>query len=247
MPGRHHTSWVLEADGRLYFFDAGENCPYNAYLNGLDILSMRAVFISHRHIDHLSGLPLLMWLPRKLMNVNKIADFPGKEIGLYFPQKGLYDAALAFLHAMEHDITKTLPYKDYIIHEGCFYDDGTISVEALHTKHLPPSEDGSWNSFGFLVKCEGKRIVFSGDARDVSELFPLLKPEPCDLFLMETGHHHPWEVARKLRDANCNIRQLAFVHHGRDFLLRLEESTRLTREAYQAPFIVAADNQVIVP
>lgn len=247
MPGRHQTSVTLEAGGHVYFFDAGENCHFNAYLNGVDLLSMKAIFISHYHSDHLAGLPLLMWLPRKLMAVNKIADFPGKEIGLYFPSKGLYEAMMCFLNAMEPGVTNRLPYKNYIINEGCFYDDGTISVEAIHNRHLPPNADGSWTSFSFLIRCEGKRIVYSGDIADLSELDCFLKTEPCDLFLMETGHHHPWEVARRLREGNYDIKQLAFMHHGRDFLLRLEESKRLTQEAYQAPFIVTSDNQVITP
>ena len=67
MPGRHHTAWMLEAGGRLYQFDAGECCAWTAHLMKLDILALRALFISHPHSDHNGGLPMLLW------NRNKIA------------------------------------------------------------------------------------------------------------------------------------------------------------------------------
>lgn len=51
MPDRNHASWVLEVDDKLYFFDAGECCSRSAHLSGLDVLTMKAVFVSHPHID----------------------------------------------------------------------------------------------------------------------------------------------------------------------------------------------------
>ena len=47
MPGRHHQSFVIEAGGIYYWFDAGENCAHRAYTSGIDVTRVRAVFISH--------------------------------------------------------------------------------------------------------------------------------------------------------------------------------------------------------
>ena len=65
-PGRHHSSFVIEYDQRLYWFDAGEGCGHTAHVMGLNTLSTEAMFISHPHIDHTGGLPHLVWMLKKL-------------------------------------------------------------------------------------------------------------------------------------------------------------------------------------
>ena len=65
MLNRHHTALTLEYNGRLYQFDAGEGCAYTAYLGGVDLVNLRALFISHPHIDHNAGLPHLLMVRRK--------------------------------------------------------------------------------------------------------------------------------------------------------------------------------------
>ena len=65
-PGRNHTALALEKDGSLHWFDAGENCAYTAHLAGYDLSQLRAIFISHPHQDHVSGLPHLVMVRNKL-------------------------------------------------------------------------------------------------------------------------------------------------------------------------------------
>ena len=79
IPNRHHTSITLEHAGKLYWFEAGENCSYSAHLLGIDLATTEAIFISHTHMDHLGGLPNLLWTMRKLslrseQSLNKLKD-----------------------------------------------------------------------------------------------------------------------------------------------------------------------------
>ena len=50
MPDRKHTSFAIEYNGKVYWFDAGAGCSYTAHLLGIDLLSVRAIFISHTHM-----------------------------------------------------------------------------------------------------------------------------------------------------------------------------------------------------
>jgi len=54
--GMHHTSFIIEENGRIYWFDVGENSSRTAFLKGKDMLAVNSVFISHPHIDHIGGI-----------------------------------------------------------------------------------------------------------------------------------------------------------------------------------------------
>ena len=84
MPNMHHCSFVVTIDGVNYWFDAGENCSHAAYTSGIDVTRVRAVFVSHMHIDHIGGLPNLIF------TINKVVRVTGAE----FINDGKYDIFL---------------------------------------------------------------------------------------------------------------------------------------------------------
>jgi len=68
----------------------------------------------------------------------------------------------------------------------------------------------------------------------------------CDLLMMETGHHHPAEVAAELRrNPDYKVKELLFLHHGRRFLDHYEETCRQTEEAWGSLPIIAEDGMSI--
>ena len=73
MPGRHHSSVVFEINGTYYWFDAGESCSHTAYTSGIDVTRIRAIFISHMHIDHVGGLANLIFTDHAVADVCKYA------------------------------------------------------------------------------------------------------------------------------------------------------------------------------
>lgn len=61
MPGRHHTSFTLLHDQRLYWFDAGESCSYTAHQAGPKTIVYSGDVKGIRDIDGLiDGADLLL-------------------------------------------------------------------------------------------------------------------------------------------------------------------------------------------
>ncbi len=224
---RHHTAFALTVGERIYWFDAGETCSYTAHLMGLDLLSVSDIFISHPHMDHVGGLGNLFWNIRKLSKVKKQNPRYG-DLHLYTPCMETFEGILAILKNSEGGYQNDYQTLAYPISDGVLLENGEIRVTAMHNLHLKEPADGVWRSFSYLIEAEGKRIVFSGDIKDLSELSPWLR-DGCDLLLMETGHHHPDEVCRRLTDEKYAVGRLGFLHHGRDSLDRYAETLEACR------------------
>ena len=216
MEGMHQTSTVVEADGVNYWFDAGENCGYSAFLSGVDVLKTRALFLSHMHIDHTGGLPHLFFCIQKMIAMKKGRLINDNTMDIFSPKPEVVGAIKSVTcgnvqsHAALLFTTNDLP-----MHDGLLFDDGVLRVSAIHNTHL--HEDGSrgWHAYSFLIEVEGKRIVHSGDVGRPEELLPLMA-DGCDLLIMETGHHKVKDVC-EFAQAH-GVQRLRFTHHGREII-----------------------------
>lgn len=236
-PGRHHTSWALEFDGKLYWFDAGESCYHTASEMGLDLLSIKTLCISHPHIDHCGGLPNLLWAMTKIMQVT--ARSKSEPLELFLPDMKILSGVENWLSTF--DKWRGFPYDvaPHRIADGVIFDDGKVSIEARHNFHLGIPENGVFRSFSFRIKVDGKVIVFSGDVKSYADMGDFL--DGCDLLLMETGHHKSSEVCAALRREQRNIRDIIFVHSGRELLNDYNNALARAEAAWGAPLRVASD------
>lgn len=62
LPYRHLTSVLLRRDGDLFLFDCGEGTQVSLKRLNLKWKKIDAVFISHTHADHVTGLPGILML-----------------------------------------------------------------------------------------------------------------------------------------------------------------------------------------
>ncbi len=62
LPGRFLTSVLVRRDGDLFLFDSGEGTQVSIKMLNLKWKKISAIFISHMHADHVTGLPGILML-----------------------------------------------------------------------------------------------------------------------------------------------------------------------------------------
>lgn len=240
-PGRHHCAFAIEINDNLFWFDAGEGCSYTAHLMGVDLMKLRKVVISHPHLDHVLGLDSLFRVVRKLDGLHH--NIRNTDIDLYIPYLRTWEGIYQTICGMEDSFTDRFSIHAQEYGDGLLFEDCGLRVTALHNHHLPHEDGTPWRSFGFLIEGEGKRIVYTGDTGGVYDYEPLL--DRCNLLITETGHHHPPEVARELKERGLFPDKLAFIHHGRDFLDRYDEQISALDSICPGEYIVFDDGMTL--
>ncbi len=83
LPKRHLTSVLLRREGELFLFDCGEGTQVSLRSLNLRWKKISAIFISHTHADHLTGLPGMLMLsaqverhePLTIIGPSRVAEF----------------------------------------------------------------------------------------------------------------------------------------------------------------------------
>lgn len=211
---RYHTSLLLEAGGRRYLLDAGEPCSHRLRALGIPAASIDAVFISHGHSDHLSGLPMLIqgaWLEGRTRPLPIFA--PGELIA---PIRAWLDAV--YLSAriigfpLRFQAWETLPERRATL------DDGTLLASVTDSTHLhglrqivDPNAHDRFRAYSltFTWPQTGQRLVFSADLGTPEDLDAALAL-PCDLLVCELAHFPPAQLFAYLHGKP--VRQLCLTH-----------------------------------
>lgn len=224
---RRQSSLLLESGCGVYWFDAGEGCTGAAYAARIDLLSTRAVFLSHMAMDHIAGLPRLLWTIRKLDSQAGANAVPGGMIRVYIPDVYAWSGMMEMLEAT----TRNRYAKNFVLeisrfHDGPVYRDEDLRVLARHNHHLGvPNASHGWRSFGFRAESGGRALAYSGDVEELTEILPLLET-PVDLLALDCGHCGLSAVTALLRENRARCGRVALVHLDRRILAELGEIRR---------------------
>ena len=215
MPNRHHSSFVLEVNGTLYWFDAGENCSHRAHTMGMDLTRVRAVFLSHMHIDHTGGLANLLFTVNKITRIHKIPHVNDNAYDVFVPDLSAFEAIqrIAFYPDVAANTRVTVTAHE--VKDGVVFEDGQVRVTAFHNRHLKENGEHGWHSYSYLIETEGRHVVFSGDVACPEELDACMQ-HGCDLLIMETGHHSLADVCAYA--AKHGVGKLLLTHHHRHMM-----------------------------
>lgn len=210
MPDCRHSSVAIEHEGALYWFDAGEACSFTAHNKGMDLLTVKSVFISHTHMDHIGGLGNLLWNIRKLRYMRQtLPTF--NPIRLHIPVARVGEVIMELLRNTEEDFRCDYEMVWDEVKEGVVFKDENVTVTAFRNTHLGVGGP----SFSYRFETKDKRVVYSGDVRSYHELDAAIG-DGCDALTIETGHFKINDVYEYTKDKN--IGKIFFTHNGREIL-----------------------------
>ncbi|MBQ2746239.1 MAG: ribonuclease Z [Clostridia bacterium] len=210
-PNRKFSCIMIEVGENRYFVDMGCNAAEEMATRGVSFDSIKAIFITHMHSDHTSGLlPFVDLCNWYYKDANPKYYLPE-------PLEKSVDAIANWI-----TLNGSVPIREHnfnAVREGVFYDDGVIKVTAYKTLH-------SDMSYAYLVEAEGKRLFFSGDLtnKGPEKDFPVeVLENEIDLAVLEAAHFPATAYLPIIRESNT-IKKLLFTHYSPTF----------TKSAYEA-------------
>ena len=227
---RYCSSLMVEAGGRVYIIDTGAPVVDCLLRNGKHPNDIEAIFYTHAHGDHTSGvlslLDLVHWYYRE-------ASF-----SLYMTEQRIVDGVTAYLRGLfggyaEDRMRFSVAPSDFV------YEDERIKITYIPTKHV---NGGARPSYAMLIEADGKRVLHTGDLSQGLKLedFPAVAlEEETDVVICEMAHFGIPQVRPYME--RTKTKQFWFSHVG---FKRMEE-IEAAKNDFTYPVLIAHDNDVI--
>ena len=145
LPGRFLTSVLVRRDGDLFLFDSGEGTQVSMKMLNLRWKKISAIFISHMHADHVTGLPGILMLSSQVDRTDPLYVIGPQKLGDYI------ESSRRILDMYINYEIRFIPAETGIVYSG----DG-FSVQAFPLIHTKPC-------FGYALVEEKRKGEFYPD------------------------------------------------------------------------------------
>lgn len=231
---KNMTCMMLEVNDAIYFIDAGAPVMEEMANRDVDVSKVRAVFTTHCHGDHTSGL----------FNMTSIIDeyYKTTTVEYYLTDEDLKRMLEEYMILVTYKRPTFERTKLLIANEGEVYKDENICVRYIPTKHPIRSESTS-PTYAILVEAEGKKILFSGDlSGHIKEKdFPqIAMEEALDVMILEFAHFTYEDLKPYLE--KCKAKELWFNHI---YPFTKIDTIQEVKDEYEYPMHIAKDGDVI--
>lgn len=265
------TAIDLVVGGAQYLIDCGAGAPRRIVEAGMGFASLRHVFVTHHHLDHLAGYPELL-----------VLGSSAREVDVWGPPpiEALHDGLVAaFAHSVELFDRGALLGSCYGVHELTLPERGVAGVmedenlRVTGTRVFHGAEVRDAYAYRFDVLRTGASIVFSGDtagpneqlielARDADVLIHEVQLNArLDLLLNEIEPHRRDALRRHLVTTHtdvsdiprvaqaANVARVVMCHYVPAFLPPADFLTAAREAAdavgYEGEIVAPADLDVI--
>lgn len=250
-PRRASSSYVLAGGDTTLLVDAGGGAHLRLGQERVDPAAIETVLLTHTHADHTGGLGAVVFAaamaggarPLRLLGPAGREIHPGAErfADLLFGERG----AWSYLHTFDGFAidARELPSDPEADVETLLAVDGPLEIRSVAVSH------GMMPSVAYRLDCDGRSVVFAGDA-DAYQPQLVALAAGCDTLVAdfalperetEHGHLHgsPSQTARMAADAG--VRRLLLSHVMPEHEDELERSLQLVAAHYEGEVAVAED------
>ncbi len=222
--------YAVLAGGRTLLLDCGAGTQRQMVKAGLRLQDLDAILVSHRHLDHVSDLPQILFtlrIPRFGRTAPLVVVGP---TGM----RGFMDG-LAQVHSPWLDAPYGLEVRDLLDAETSL---GALRVEAREVVHTKPS-------VAYRVTHEGRALVYSGDVGECPQIIEAARG--ADLLLLECAQPDDDPIESHLTPAQCGRIAAAaaprhvVLTHFYPAVLETDIEGAVRRAGYTGPLTLAAD------
>lgn len=230
VPDRALPGYAVGAGGSTLVLDCGAGSHRQLVRAGLRLQDVDAVLVTHRHLDHVSDLPQILFTLR-------IPRFGRTKPLLVVGPPGMrgYVEGLARVNAPWLEAPYGLEVRD-LLDAGMSI--GDLRVEAREVVHTKPS-------VAYRVTHGGRTLVYSGDVGECPEIVEAARG--ADLLLLECAQPDSDPLETHLTPTQCGRiasaaapRHLVLTHFY-PAVLQTDIEGAVRRAGYRGPLTLATD------